>query len=451
MMTSRLVGPVALVLAGALSACGSWGRVGSQPQPEPSQTLAQILDLSGVYKRLGRLAAGDPLPFVADVAFFGGSGDSTIAVVAVSLENRNLSFEREGSGFLARYRVELSAQPAAGGAPVTLGSDQSVRVGTFAETQRNDESVLYQEGLTLAPGRYRVAVQLRDITGSRSSRAEGEFLARSFGPGSFSAPQLAYQVRGRDSRSAPISIILNPRGTLAYGGDTALAYVEGYSMPGPRSIPIVVTDLRDSVVLADSLHFHGGKEVEGVVLRFAPDSAPLGELRIVVGSGADTMATVGLVSFSQNWVVTNFDDMLSLLRYFPPVPALDSLRKAPPAERARLWKVFWRESDPNGATPTNEALDQYFRRLAAANQRFRDEGVPGWRTDRGEVLIRLGEPDEIFDASPQSEGRLIRWGYTQYQLALYFVDETGFGRFRLTASSRAEFERVVARLSRQGT
>jgi hypothetical protein len=85
-----------------------------------------------------------------------------------------------------------------------------------------------------------------------------------------------------------------------------------------------------------------------------------------------------------------------------------------------------------------------------ANRRFRGEGIPGWRTDRGEVLVRLGEPDEVFDASPTSEGRLIRWGYTRYQLAIYFVDETGFGRFRMTPSSRAEMERVIARLSRLG-
>jgi GWxTD domain-containing protein len=139
--------------------------------------------------------------------------------------------------------------------------------------------------------------------------------------------------------------------------------------------------------------------------------------------------------------------MLSLLRYFPPSPALDSLRRATPAERGRLWKEFWRSSDPNNATAANESLDDYFGRIVRANAQFRGEGVPGWRTDRGEVLIRLGEPDEVFDASPASEGRLIRWGFTQYQLALYFVDETGFGRFRLTPASRAELERIVARLN----
>ena len=114
------------------------------------------------------------------------------------------------------------------------------------------------------------------------------------------------------------------------------------------------------------------------------------------------------------------------------------------------WRDFWKASDPNSATGVNEALDQYMRRVALANLRFRDEGIAGWRTDRGEVLIRLGEPDEVFDASPQSEGRLIRWGYTQWQLSLYFIDETGFGRFRLTPASRSELERIIAQLSRRG-
>ncbi len=135
----------------------------------------------------------------------------------------------------------------------------------------------------------------------------------------------------------------------------------------------------------------------------------------------------------------------SLLRYFPPSLALDSLRKAPSSERARLWGVFYRNTDPNSATPAHELLDRYFARMAYANQRFRDEGTQGWRTDRGEVLIRMGEPDEVFDASPTTEGRLIRWGYTRYNLTLYFVDESGFGRFKLLPTSRAALENVVGR------
>jgi GWxTD domain-containing protein len=141
--------------------------------------------------------------------------------------------------------------------------------------------------------------------------------------------------------------------------------------------------------------------------------------------------------------------MVGLLRYFPASDYLDSLRNSTPENRSERWRAFYHGTDPNPATPTNEMLDQYFARVALANQRFTNEGVAGWRTDRGEVLIRIGEPDEVFDASPQSEGRIIRWGYTQYQLTLFFSDDTGFGRFKLTQASRADFERIAARLSRE--
>jgi len=442
------------ILAGAtaallLGACGSWGRVGEQPPPDQGEALTQVLDLAAVYKRIGRLTGGAPLPFVADVAFLAGPGDSVVAVVGVSIENRALSFQRDDDGFVARYRVDVSALSATAGRTVQAAKDQTVRVATFAETQRNDESVLYQEGLTLTPGRWKVVVLLTDRTAGKSSRAEASYQAPAFGAGSITAPILTYQAKGRGTRASPVAIILNARGTLAYGGDTATAFVEGYQFPGPTDVPVELRDVRDSLIIRDTLHFAGGREVESAVVRFAPDSAPLGELRIVVGTPPDVDSTMAIVSFSQGWVVTNFEDMVALLRYFPASPALDSLRKAAPDERGRLWKAFWRATDPNTTTPAHEGLDQYFQRVALANVRYRGEGVPGWRTDRGETLIRLGEPDEIFDASPASEGRLIRWGYTQYQLALYFVDETGFGRFRLTPASRVELERIANRLSRQ--
>jgi GWxTD domain-containing protein len=436
----------ALVLAG----CGSWGRVGGQPAPNSqSEALTQVLDLNSVYRRLGRLQAGAPLPFVGDVDFLAGPGDSTVALLAISLENRNLAFQRDGDLFQARYHVVVSAQAVGGGNPVRSEKEQTLKVRSFAETQRGDESILYQDGLTLAPGEWKLAVEVTDRTIGKSSRAEGAYHVPVFGPGSRSVPHLVYQAKGRGTRAAQVAIILNPRGTLAYGGDTAIVYVEGYLLPGPTVVPVRLRDARDSVIVEDSLHFTGGREVESAVIRFAPDSAPLGEIRIVVGDPPQADSSLALISFSQGWVVTNFEDMVSLLRFFPPSLALDSLRKAPPPERGRLWKEFWHSTDPNLATATNEALDEYFARIALANARFRGEGLPGWRTDRGEVLIRMGEPDEVFDASPASEGRLIRWGYTPVQLVLYFLDETGFGRFRLTTASRAELERVVARLARQ--
>jgi GWxTD domain-containing protein len=236
---------------------------------------------------------------------------------------------------------------------------------------------------------------------------------------------------------------------VGYGSDTLLAYIEGYAFTGPMTVPFEVLDEQQEVIYSDSLRFRGSRPVESQVLRLAPDSISLGELKLVVGSGPIQRTVSALVSFSQAWVITNFDEMLDLLRYFGQDQRVNAMRKAPASERSRLWREFYAETDPNRATPENEALNQYFGRISSANARFTDEGVPGWRTDRGEVLIALGPPDESIETTPGTAGRVVRWTYLNYRLSLYFQDETGFGRLRLTPGSRAEFERTLNRVRRQ--
>jgi GWxTD domain-containing protein len=436
-----------LLLASALH-CGSWRRVGTQDGPAPADQLSQLTNVPGYYQRLGRLAAGEPLPFVGTVAFAAGAGDSVITIIGLSLENRALAFQREGNVFVSRYRVSISFQRE-GTRSVELTRDEIVRVPTFQETLRADESVLFQQVLRLTPGTYNVVVTVRDASSTAESRAQGRYTAPDFPPGSTSAPILAYQATGRGSRPDPLSVVLNPRGAVGYGADTLLAYIEGYDFPGPAMVPFEVTDEQQDVIYTDSLRFRGGRAVESQVIRLAPDSISLGELKLAVGNGPTRRAVSALVSFSQAWVITNFDEMLDLLRYFGQDPRVNALRKAPAAERSRLWRQFYAETDPNKVTPENEALNQYFGRISSANARFTDEGVPGWRTDRGEVFITLGPPDESIETSPGTAGRVVRWSYLNYRLALFFQDETGFGRLRLTPGSRAEFERTLNRVRRQ--
>jgi GWxTD domain-containing protein len=441
----RLVLMMALVASA--SACGSWKRVGSEEQPKPTEALTRLLNTTQFYQRLGRLAAGDPMPFVGTVAFAAGPADSVIAILGLSLENRAFAFQREGNSFVARYRVSLSFKRE-GAAPVDLAREEVVRVATFQETQRADESVLFQQVIRIVPGTYKVTAVVRDASSTSENTATAEYTAPQFGKAGYSAPILTYQATGRGGLADPLTLVLNPRGAVGYGSDTLLAYVEGYSFSAPTTVPLKVLDEQNRTIYSDSLRFRGGREVESQVVRLAPDSVSLGELEIVVGTQPERSASA-LVSFTQAWVVTNFDEMLDLLRYFGHDEEIAAMRRAPAGERARLWREFYERTDPNNTTPENEALNQYFSRVNAANQRFKDEGVPGWRTDRGEVLITLGPPDESIENTPGAASRIVRWTYLTYRLEVYFQDETGFGRLRLTPGSRAEYERILSRVRRQ--
>jgi GWxTD domain-containing protein len=445
--TGMLAATAAAAAATMLAGCGSWKRVGTEDRADASSQLTQLLDLPTYFRRVGRLAAGGALPFVGAIAFTAGAGDTVVTTLGLSLENRALNFQKEGAEFVARYHIDVSfVQP--GRPPVGISRDEVVRVSTFQETQRGDESILFQQVFYLLPGTYRVTVALRDPATTNVSQAELDVAAPAFGPGSTTAPILVYQATGRERQGDPLKVVLNSRGVVGYGSDTLLAYVEGYRFPGAASVPFEVRTAEDSVIYRDSLHFRGGQPVESQVIRLAPDSVALGELKLVLGDSAAGTAprtTSAVVSFSQAWVVTNYQEMLALLRYFPRQTRLEELERAEPAQRGQLWRQFWRETDPDPGTPENEALNAYFTRVQIANVRFRDEGGPGWRTDRGEVFISIGEPDETFDQSATNQGRVVRWTYLDHRINLYFVDESGFGRFRLTPSSRADFERALRR------
>jgi GWxTD domain-containing protein len=412
--------------------------------------LTELFNLAAVYQRLGRLASPGPIPFVGTVGTLAARGDSTLAELSLSLENRALSFQRDGTSFAAHYQVNVSWQRT-GQPPIQSRRDETVRVNSFQETQRADESVLFHEGFVLAPGSYTIQVILRDAGANVFSRVEQAIEIPAYRAGSISTPLLVYQVVPRSQPADTLQAVLNPRGTVANGGDTLLVYLEGYRLPGPTQMPVEVRDDRDSVIYRAGVDFAGGKDLEGRVLRLSPDAPPLGELKIVVGTGTDARKTNALVSFSRDWVVTNYDNLLSLLRYFPyRNDLLNQPRNAQPSERAALWRQFWTATDPVPSTPQNEALDRYFLRIAIANQRFRDEGGEGWRTDRGEVFITLGEPDQIYEPPTTSDRRIMQWIYNEYRASLFFESTLGFARVRLLPESRAEFSRARAQAIQRG-
>ncbi|MDX2194038.1 MAG: GWxTD domain-containing protein [Gemmatimonadales bacterium] len=446
MPSARRLAALLLPLA-FLVACGG-PPAPRNPQP---RGLDQFFNPNLAYQRLGRLTSGGTIPFIGDLAYVRGQGDTVVAVLALSLENRALAFQKDGRTFVAKYRVDVSMAKA--GAPsAEFAAEEVVRVATYGETSRSDESVIWQKRFKVTPGPWRLAVTLRDLASNGFGRAEVEVAVPALPMGALSDPIVAYQVKGRGRLRDTLDIVLNPRGQVSFGGnDSLLVYVEGYGLEGPQRVPFEIRTEKDSVIRADTLRFRGGREVESQVVRLRPDSLLLGPVRIVVDTGANQRASLALVSFSPSMVLTNLDEMLNLLRYFGEPDWVSRMKAADPVERARLWRDFMQATDPDPTTPENEGLNQYFGRIAVANQRFRDEGVAGWLTDRGEVFVTLGEPDEAVQSNPANDlnGRIVRWTYVTYRLQLFFVDVTGFGgRFRLTPSARADFLRVANQVQR---
>jgi len=341
------------------------------------------------------------------------------------------------------------------GAVRQFASDEAVRVRTFPETVRGDESVIYQQFITVPPGIYQVTVTVRDRNGPAASHRERTDTVPRFAGQGMSAPLAVYQGAGRTRASDVPKLLVNPRATVSYGADTLRFYVEAYGeRPGARLVARAL-DPGGHEIWRDTVALAGTEALATGLALLRPGELPVGAGRFEIGrlgaGSAATRAAPFLVSFSDQWAITNYDEMISLLRYFERQEWVDKLRQAPPDQRPAVWRAFYKATDPVEITPENEALEAYFRRIQIANQRFRESGEPGWLTDRGEVFITLGEPDDVFDFTTdvsRAGVRGVRWTYNALRLTLFFQDNTGFGRFRLTPLSRAEYQRAVAQRRR---
>jgi len=56
---------------------------------------------------------------------------------------------------------------------------------------------------------------------------------------------------------------------------------------------------------------------------------------------------------------------------------------------------YWKAKDPDPQTNKNELIDILRKRLQYVNDRFAYQKKDGWRTDRGRLYLKYGEPDEI--------------------------------------------------------
>jgi GWxTD domain-containing protein len=443
----------ALFLSPFVAACGSWQRVGTEERPTPttSEQLPQVFDPSRAFREMGLLVDNGPLGFVGTARVIAGPRpDSLLLIVGLSMHNRGFTFRHEGEEYLAEYRVETTLRPVAGGAPVTAGRDQRIRVGSFRETQRVDESVIFQDFIPVTPGSYQLTVSVRDRNSPNGGRAETTVSVPALRPSAVSLPIAVYRARPRERLDQPPELVINPRQSVEYGTDTLFYYVETYGASRGSRFVLAAVDANSRTVWSDTTVADSGA-VHGVVIGVPPAQVSIGryELRLLQN---DTVmaATPFLVTFSDQYAVANLEDIVSLLRYFSEPDSLRAILRAPPEQRGAMWQRFWRATDPNPATPENEAIDEYIARVRGANERFTDEGGQGWLTDRGEVFIVLGEPSDVTDRRQDTigRGRYIVWNYLDYRLTLTFIDDTGFGRLRLDPRSRAEFQRVRNQVQR---
>ena len=424
---------------------------GAPPGTPPTAAVTGATEMQRLFRSMGLIAGSGSIPFVASASFLTApSEDTTLVLLAVSMPSRALSFTREGDRYAAEYTVRVETRR--GASLVTqVEAKETVRVPTFRETSRTDESIIWQQYLRLAPGRYSLALGVKDESGLRAASEEVTLEVPRLTAGAISTPIAVYEAIARSSVDSIPRLLARPRSMVTFGSDSVLpVYLEAVGPSAPASVDVRVTgegglELWKTTVDMPQRNGVRSTTVAVPVMRLG---VGISSLVVTAPGRRDTSRTRLLVSLGDDLPIASFDDMLTYLRYFAPADRLKALRDAPPTQRAEVWSKFLKDTDPVPNTPEHEGLRDYFLRIRTANQRYREDGPVGWQTDRGTAYVALGDPDNIYDSGLQDPGARIRqqvWEYRSLRLQLVFLDQSGFGRWRLSNSQRAELENAVRR------
>ncbi len=375
----------------------------------------------------------------------------------VQVPHEELRFVKQGDAYVARYDVTMAVYTAEERLAQERTWTVDVRVDDFAQTTSSRIYSLTQKSFEIEPGNYQVAVQVQDQDSKKTSRVRKAMLVTDFKKDSLRLSDIMLVNRLSVSGERK-SIVPNISGNINQLGDGFFLFFEIYEGSPQDSLELILriqnakregiyerthteatpTQKTQSFLKVENLNLPVGTYYVTV------EAIPKEEsLRVGKNKSAHTSRT-----FTVRWTdipvtITDIDKAIEQLRYIARPSDMDYMRAAKdPEDKKRRFLEFWSKRDPDPQTPRNELMEEYYQRVDYANKNF-GHYIDGWRTDMGMVFIRFGQPDNIERRPFETNNKPYEtWYYYSLNREFIFVDESGFGDYRLRYPTTDMFGRI---------
>ncbi|MEO8398187.1 MAG: GWxTD domain-containing protein [Ignavibacteriaceae bacterium] len=359
-----------------------------------------------------------------------------------------IQFVKEADGFTGRYSVTISVfDETKDKLIVEKNWYEKIESKKFEETNSKDNFNLSLRSFQLEPATYIIRSSVED----QDSRKEYTY-------------ENVVNVRNFSKLPAVSDIMLIAKESIVDGNKKILPNVSKNVTSQKEGMPIFFEIYSDSSVnvkleyiikdknniVFDSVE---AKNVNAGRTQFFPriqaTDLSLGDYVLTVNleNLKGNILTVSSKQFVSRWIglpsnVKDLDVAIAQLVYIASSKEISEMEDAKTKdEKIKLYSEFWKKKDPSPATEENEIRNEYFRRIAYTNENF-GHYVDGWKTDRGMVFIILGPPNNVdrhpfeYDSKPYEV-----WQYYDLNKDFVFIDETGFGDYRLITPLYGDFYR----------
>lgn len=363
--------------------------------------------------------------------------------VFVQVSFENLSFVREEGRYAASYEMMISLFDSLSRLAGERLWTEQVKAATFGESVSSQLHSLTQRVFEVPPGKYRIVTVLRDLETKVPWRQERELVVQNYAAHAFALSDIML-VRRLTETGGRKSIVPNVSPNVGTIPDGFTVFFEAYNDVREDSVRFTASILNDKgePVFTRDTTFFLAKGRNQVFMKVDAVTLTLGDYRLYVRAtppGEEERSSLSTTSRAivVRWLglprgVEDLDLAIDQIRYLARETELDSIKEAETTEeKQRRFLEFWKKRDPNPATPRNEKMEEYYARVEYANKNFKHY-VEGWRTDMGMVFIRFGPPSNVdrhpfdIDSKPYEV-----WSYYDINYQFVFVDQTGFGDYRL--------------------
>jgi len=379
--------------------------------------------------------------YYQDFLSFKGDNNKTRLDVFIQVPYNAVQFIKTGQGFEAGYTLTVSVYDENKKNLITekVWNEKIVAI-SFELTTSPENFNLSNRSFQLTPGVYSIVTDLLDKDSKNEYNSENKVTVKDFGSlPSMSDIMLISKKTFVENNS---KIIPNVSRNVVTDRDPLSTFYEIYSdTSGSLLADYEVYDDKETSVYKSTKVVEVKKGSNQIFNSIDSLTLNLGKylLKITLKDSSNQIFDTSVKAFFSRWVgvpvsLIDMDKAVDQLIYIANPEDLDFIRAADSRfEKAKRFVAFWKKLDPNPADEYNPVFNEYFSRVTYANDNFSTYSLEGWRSDRGMVLIILGAPDNIdrhpfeYYAKPYEI-----WQYYNLNRQFIFIDNTGFGDYRLS-------------------
>lgn len=359
--------------------------------------------------------------------------------IFIQVPYTEIQFVKTGGGFRASYTVTVSVfDEDKEKLLVEKSWKEKIETPDFEETTSKSNYNLSLKSFHLIPGKYFIRTAVEDEDSRKTFPSENVYTVKDF-TGDISVSDVMLisrqtQVEGNSK------ILPNISRNITAERDGIPMFFEIYSkQPQKVSIKFQIEDREEKIVYDTTLykdidtgHIQIIQTIENVSLSLGTYS-----LKVMMFDSTNKYLAGSDKIFISRWIgipssINDFDKAILQLVYIATPSELGNIEEgSTQKEKIDRYLEFWKKKDPTPNTEENEIFNEYYRRVSYANANF-SHYVEGWRSDRGMVFIILGSPNNVDRHPFDLESKPYEvWQYYELNRSFVFIDETGFGDYRL--------------------